>query len=90
MARSSKRRSTRAARDTPPASLKSTGSPTPEATQAAERHSDGGECPACTPETLELMNGARKEMWIECDNCNAWYHWLCAGSAERMENIAKW
>lgn len=54
---------------------------------------DTSTCPACTPETIELMNGARKESWIECDNCKTWYHWLCAKPNEEgveLQNVAKW
>ncbi|KAH9483854.1 JmjC domain-containing histone demethylation protein 1 [Psilocybe cubensis] len=47
-------------------------------------------CPACTEETLGLINGSRRENWIECDNCNTWYHWRCAGNGEDVNNIAKW
>ncbi|KAF5330358.1 hypothetical protein D9619_005662 [Psilocybe cf. subviscida] len=58
-----------------------------------EQSDDTTTCPACTPETIELMNGARKESWIECDNCKTWYHWLCAGPKEQgveLQQVAKW
>ena len=55
---------------------------------------DDGEqqCPACTPESRELMSksGSRKEHWIACDHCKTWYHWRCAGNGEDVGNIAKW
>ncbi|KAF8906029.1 jumonji superfamily protein [Gymnopilus junonius] len=84
----SKRRSGRSAAKSPAAkgSAKSTQSPSPD----TQSHGDTENCPACTPVTKELMNGSRKENWIECDNCNTWYHWRCAGNGEDVENIAKW
>ncbi|KAF8197423.1 jumonji superfamily protein [Pholiota molesta] len=91
MARSTRRRNSRPARQSPPASPKSGGSQTPETTESAQPHGGNDEsCPACTPETRDRMSGSRKENWIECDNCSTWYHWRCAGNDENMENIAKW
>lgn len=71
---------------------------TPDSSGSPQPHgdNDSDDCPACTPETIELMNGRRKESWIECDNCNRWYHWVCAGTGRNadepveLENIAKW
>jgi len=51
---------------------------------------DDDSCPGCTPSSKELMKGSRKESWIECDNCNTWYHWRCVGKGEDVENISKW
>ncbi|KDR81408.1 hypothetical protein GALMADRAFT_59800 [Galerina marginata CBS 339.88] len=62
----------------------------PDAAHAQNANANDETCPACTPATKELMNGSRKESWIECDNCNTWYHWRCAGNGEDVENIAKW
>ncbi|KAF9472602.1 JmjC domain-containing histone demethylation protein 1 [Pholiota conissans] len=91
MARSTRRRSSRANPQSPPASPKeSAASRTPETTESAQHHGNDESCPACTPETRERISGSRKESWIECDNCNTWYHWRCAGNDENMENIAKW
>lgn len=50
---------------------------------------DEQKCPACT-EATERKHSSRKENWIECDNCNTWYHWRCAGNGEDVNAIAKW
>ncbi|KAF8810703.1 jumonji superfamily protein [Phlegmacium glaucopus] len=84
----SKRRSTRNAPRSPEMSPALTPSESPDTVQP--QHGNDDSCPSCTPETKELMNGSRKENWIECDNCNTWYHWRCAGNGEDVENIAKW
>ena len=90
----SRRKSGRSAAKSPApkGSSKATQSPSPEAQDSAHGGSgnDSENCPACTPASKEAMNGSRKENWIECDNCNTWYHWRCAGNGEDVENIAKW
>lgn len=82
----SRRRSTRNAPKSP--EMSPSLSESPEKVQP--QHGSDDNCPSCTPATKELMNGSRKENWIECDNCNTWYHWRCAGNGEDVENIAKW
>ncbi|KAF8163101.1 jumonji superfamily protein [Crassisporium funariophilum] len=85
----SRRRSTRNGQKSPGPAQNPSQSPEP-ATETAQPHGNDDSCPSCTSETRELMNGSRKENWIECDNCNTWYHWRCAGNGEDVENIAKW
>lgn len=62
----------------------------PEEANAHDDDDSEQRCPACTDATRELMHGSRKENWIECDNCNTWYHWRCVGNGEDVRNIAKW
>jgi F-box and leucine-rich repeat protein 10/11 len=84
----SRRRSTRNVPRSPEMSPAPTPSDSPEMVQP--QHGSDDSCPSCTAATRELMNGSRKENWIECDNCNTWYHWRCVGNGEDVENIAKW
>jgi F-box/leucine-rich repeat protein 10/11 len=60
------------------------------ATEPGPQPGDDDGCPGCTPTSKELMKGSKKESWIECDNCNTWYHWRCVGNGEVVENISKW
>ncbi|GAA5824383.1 hypothetical protein JCM11251_000399 [Rhodosporidiobolus azoricus] len=42
-------------------------------------------CPAC--------KGSKDDaVWVECDNCNKWYHWSCVSPdlTSTPENIDKW
>ncbi len=90
----SKRRSTRSNNNNnnkstpPPASPKSSGPSNSQEPTSAQPSDDS--CPACTPKSRALINGSRKESWIECDSCNTWYHWRCVSNGEDVENIAKW
>ncbi|KAF6742344.1 JmjC domain-containing histone demethylation protein 1 [Ephemerocybe angulata] len=43
-------------------------------------------CPLCAPDVKLL----RKEDWVECEACNTWYHWRCAGNGEDVKRVAKW
>ncbi|GAA5912839.1 hypothetical protein JCM8208_006441 [Rhodotorula glutinis] len=47
---------------------------------------DGDECPACSS-TSKGDSGT----WVECDECEKWYHWTCVAStsAESPDNIDK-
>ncbi|KAF9532383.1 jumonji superfamily protein [Crepidotus variabilis] len=86
-----KRRSTRKAPKSPsPVPVPAEEVPQAAPEDAAISQPNQESCPACTPETRELMESSRKESWIECDSCNTWYHWRCAGNGEDVDNIAKW
>ena len=37
------------------------------------------ECGACHERDCPLPPSRKKEEWLACHNCEAWYHWSCAG-----------
>lgn len=47
---------------------------------------DKDTCPLCTPD-IKLL---RREDWVECEACNTWYHWRCAGNGGDVRRLAKW
>ncbi|ETW85621.1 hypothetical protein HETIRDRAFT_407575 [Heterobasidion irregulare TC 32-1] len=92
MARPTRRRTTRSTAHIDPEPKAD--SPHSSATSVSDvtkpARADDDRCPACKNENVEDLASIKKENWIRCDACRAWFHWRCLNESGDLDTIDKW
>ncbi|TFK25004.1 JmjC domain-containing histone demethylation protein 1 [Coprinopsis marcescibilis] len=63
---------------------------TPEKEEGPGSRSPEERCPQCPEDRSERRRPARREDWVECEGCNKWYHWRCAGDGSDVNTLLRW